>query len=95
MSPSCSIGFIPESRIGTDLTSAGIGWQGTSPRENYELIGPLIGPSSATISTESGTFEVEDLYSGRIGFVYRGASFEDHAQFAMQDGSIYWLGICR
>jgi hypothetical protein len=63
--------------------------------ESYELTGPLIGPSSATISTESGTFEVDDLYSGPISFVYQGASFEGQAQFAVQDGSIYWLGICR
>lgn len=63
--------------------------------ENYELTGPLVGPSSATISTESGTFEVDDLYSGPISFVYQGASFEGQAQFAIQDGSIYWLGICR
>jgi hypothetical protein len=63
--------------------------------ESYELTGPLIGPSSATIATDSGTFEVEDLYSGPISFVYQGASFENQAQFAVQDGSIYWLGICR
>jgi hypothetical protein len=63
--------------------------------ESYELTGPLVGPSSATISTESGTFEVDDLYSGPISFVYQGASFEGQAQFAVQDGSIYWLGICR
>ena len=63
--------------------------------ENYELIGPLVGPSSATISTETGTFEVDDLYSGPISFLYQGASFEGQAQFAVQDGSIYWLGICR
>jgi hypothetical protein len=63
--------------------------------ESYELTGPLVGPSSATISTESGTFEVDDLYSGPISFDYQGASFEGQAQFAVQDGSIYWLGICR
>ena len=63
--------------------------------ESYELTGPLVGPSSATISTESGTFEVDDLYSGPISFVYQGASFEGQAQFAVRDGSIYWLGICR
>ena len=63
--------------------------------ESYELTGPLVGPSSATISTESGTFEVDDLYSGPISFVYQGAAFEGQAQFAVQDGSIYWLGICR
>jgi hypothetical protein len=63
--------------------------------ESYELTGPLVGPSSATISTESGTFEVDDLYSGPISFVYQGATFEGPAQFAVQDGSIYWLGICR
>lgn len=63
--------------------------------ESYELTGPLVGPSSATISTESGTFEVDDLYSGPISFVYQGATFEGQAQFAVQDGSIYWLGICR
>ncbi len=63
--------------------------------ESYELTGPLVGPSSATISTESGTFEVDDLYSGPISFVYQGTSFEGQAQFAVQDGSIYWLGICR
>ena len=63
--------------------------------ESYELTGPLIGPSSATISTESGTFEVDDLYSGPISFVYQGASFEGQAQFAIRSGSIYWLGICR
>jgi hypothetical protein len=63
--------------------------------ESYELTGPLVGPTSATISTESGTFEVDDLYSGPISFVYQGASFEGLAQFAVQDGSIYWLGICR
>ncbi|HUP17780.1 MAG TPA: hypothetical protein VM848_17255 [Acidimicrobiia bacterium] len=63
--------------------------------EDYELTGPLVGPSSATISTESGTFEVDDLYSGPISFVYQGATFEGPAQFAVQDGSIYWLGICR
>lgn len=63
--------------------------------ESYELTGPLVGPGTATISTESGTFEVDDLYSGPISFVYQGASFEGQAQFAVQDGSIYWLGICR
>ncbi len=63
--------------------------------ESYEVTGPLVGPSSATISTESGTFEVDDLYSGPISFVYQGAAFEGLAQFAIQDGSIYWLGICR
>lgn len=63
--------------------------------QDYELTGPLVGPSSATISTESGTFEVDDLYSGPISFVYQGATFEGQAQFAVQDGSIYWLGICR
>lgn len=63
--------------------------------ESYELTGPLVGPSSATISTERGTFEVDDLYSGPISFVYQGAPFEGQAQFAVQDGSIYWLGICR
>ena len=63
--------------------------------ENYELTGPLVGPGSATISTESGTFEVDDLYSGPISFVYQGTAFEDEAQFAVQDGSVYWLGICR
>ena len=63
--------------------------------DSYELTGPLIGPSTATISTATGTFEVEDLYSGSISFIYQGASFEDQAQFAVQDGSIYWLGICR
>ena len=63
--------------------------------ESYELTGPLVGPSSATISTESGTFEVDDLYSGPISFVYQGATFEGPAQFAVQDSSIYWLGICR
>lgn len=63
--------------------------------ESYELTGPLVGPSSATISTESGTFEVNDLYTGPISFVYQGAFFEGQAQFAVQGGSIYWLGICR
>jgi hypothetical protein len=63
--------------------------------ESYELTGPLIGPSSATISTESGTFEVDHLYSGPISFVYQGVSFEGQAQFAIREGSIYWLGICR
>jgi len=63
--------------------------------ESYELTGPLIGPSAATIATNGGTFEVEDLYSGPISFVYQGAFFQDQAQFAVQDGSIYWLGICR
>lgn len=63
--------------------------------ESYELTGPLVGPSTATISTESGTFEVDDLYSGPISFVYQGAFFEGQAQFAVQGGSIYWLGICR
>jgi hypothetical protein len=63
--------------------------------ESYQLTGPLIGPSSATIATNGGTFEVDDLYSGPISFVYQGAFFEDQAQFAVQEGSIYWLGICR
>jgi hypothetical protein len=63
--------------------------------ESYQLTGPLIGPSSATIATNGGTFEVDDLYTGPISFVYQGASFEDQAQFAVQEGSIYWLGICR
>ncbi len=63
--------------------------------ESYELTGPLVGPSTATISTENGTFEVDDLYSGPISFVYQGAFFEGQAQFAVQGGSIYWLGICR
>jgi len=63
--------------------------------ESYELTGPLIGPSSATISTETGTFEVDHLYSGPISFVYQGASFQGQAQFAIREGSIYWLGICR
>lgn len=63
--------------------------------ESYELTGPLVGPSSATISTESQTFEVDNLYSGPISFVYQGAPFEGQAQFAVRDGLIYWLGICR
>lgn len=63
--------------------------------ESYELTGPLIGPSSATISTDGGTFQVEGLYSGPIHFVYQGTEFEEQAQFVVEGGSIYWLGICR
>jgi hypothetical protein len=79
---------------GPDLCREWVGRE-IAALESYELTGPLVGPSSATISTESGTFEVDDLYSGPVSFVYQGATFEGQAQFAVQDSSIYWLGICR
>jgi hypothetical protein len=82
-------------RYGVELCQEWISRE-ISQLDAYELIGPLIGPSSATVDTgEGGTFEVESLYSGPVRFTYQGAEFEDQAQFAVLDGSIYWLGICR
>ena len=82
-------------RYGDELCQGWIARE-ISQLEAYELTGPLIGPSSATINTGAGgTFEAKSLYSGAVRFTYQGTEFEDQAQFAVLDGSIYWLGICR
>jgi hypothetical protein len=62
---------------------------------DYELTGPLAGPRTETFVMGTGSFEVTDVFSGPISFTFQGSSFDGQADFAVLDGVIYWLGVCR
>ncbi|MGH8928259.1 MAG: hypothetical protein ACRDWH_07900 [Acidimicrobiia bacterium] len=63
--------------------------------EQYQLTGPLSGPRPETFAMANGSFGVDDVFSGPISFVFQGSPFEGRADFAVLDGLVYWLGICR
>lgn len=61
----------------------------------YQLTGPVEGPDDVTVSAGGETRAVSDVYVAPIRFTFQGESFDSQGQYALLDGLVHWLGVCR
>jgi hypothetical protein len=64
------------------------------PLEGYRLAGDIRDGAPATLRTDEGTVTVAALYVVPVAFRIGNEDFEVDAQFAVEDGSVYWIGRC-
>lgn len=63
--------------------------------EEYELVGVVAGPHTSRVSIPGGEADIPKSFSATVSFVFQGSSFEAEAGFALVDGQMHWLGVCR
>ncbi len=57
----------------------------------YTLVGEATGPTTVTIEG----VEVTNYYSAQVSFVFEGETIETVGAFALVDGQMRWLAVCR
>lgn len=64
------------------------------PLEGYRLAGEIGEGAPATLRTDEGAIAVAALYVVPVAFRIGEEDFEVDAQFAVEEGSVYWIGRC-
>lgn len=62
---------------------------------DYQVTGPVAGPSPQSFTTPAGTGTIEDAFSAPVSFVFQGQQFDGEGDFALVDGEMRWMGQCR
>jgi len=61
----------------------------------YQLTGEIAGPTSRTLNVGETAIPTDDYYEAPVVFTFQGQSFDTTAQWVVQDGQVYWIGVCR
>ncbi len=61
----------------------------------YQLKGAVEGPDDVMVSAGGETRAVQDVYVAPIRFTFQGEAFDSQGQYALLDGVVHWLGVCR
>jgi len=62
---------------------------------DYQLTGEVTGPTSRTLTVAETEIPTDDYYEGPVAFTFQGEPFDTTAQWVIQDGRVYWIGVCR
>jgi hypothetical protein len=61
----------------------------------YQLTGTVSGPQDRTLTVGETSIPTSEYYEGPVAFTFQGEPFDTTAQWVVQDGRVYWIGVCR
>ena len=61
----------------------------------YTLAGEIIGPGPGSQETPNGAVSFDVVYTADVSFVFNNDSYAAMANFVVEDGEVFFAGICR